>query len=291
MKLFPFYHTLLTTPKRIIPFILCTFLLLACGQREPQFTIDVLNKFTPIKDQGRSQTCWIYAMLAAIETEHIMRGDSVHLSVAFVESALENEPAAPKTKRGIGLTCIHLIQKYGLVPYDAMTTTDEPAPLHAYMHGCEYTVQEFARSVCSPDEYIALGSSSKHPYGENMVLDVPDNWEKNRVQNLPMNDLLTYVERAVRHGHGVCWEGDTSERGFSWKDGIAKTSLLNGTTTDDHCMAIVGLARDEKDKPYFIMKNSWGTSNRYHGMLFMSFDYFKKKTIAIYMPGDAMLQS
>ena len=32
------------------------------------FTTDVLNRMTPVKDQGQSQTCWIYAMLAAIET-------------------------------------------------------------------------------------------------------------------------------------------------------------------------------------------------------------------------------
>ena len=44
------------------------------------FTNEVLNRMTPIKDQGESQTCWIYAMLAAIETEHLSWGDSVNLS-------------------------------------------------------------------------------------------------------------------------------------------------------------------------------------------------------------------
>jgi bleomycin hydrolase len=40
-----------------------------CAQKQPKhFTHEVLNRMTPIKNQGKSQTCWIYAMLAAIET-------------------------------------------------------------------------------------------------------------------------------------------------------------------------------------------------------------------------------
>ena len=265
---------------------LVALLLMACHSGQHRFTVDVLNGFTPVKDQGKSQTCWIYAMLAAIETEHIMRGDSVHLSAAFVERAMEQEAAAPRSKRGMGLTCINLIQKYGVVPYDAMMTVDEPMPHHAYMFGVEYTVQEFARSVCGPKEYVALGTSKRHAYGETFEPDVPDNWEHNRLLNLAADELLATVERAVRQGHGVCWEGDTSERGYRWKEGVAETTLLSGTTTDDHCMAIVGLARDERDRPYFIMKNSWGTTNRYGGLLFMSFDYFRQKTIAVYLPRE-----
>lgn len=33
--------------------------------------VDVLNPYTPVKDQGRSNTCWIFAMLAAMETTHV----------------------------------------------------------------------------------------------------------------------------------------------------------------------------------------------------------------------------
>ena len=34
---------------------------------------------TPIKDQGSSSLCWAYGMLATIESEHIMKGDSIRL--------------------------------------------------------------------------------------------------------------------------------------------------------------------------------------------------------------------
>jgi len=33
-----------------------------------------------------------------------------------------------------------------------------------------------------------------------------------------------------------------------------------------------------------VMKNSWGTSNPYHGLMYMSVDYFKIKTVAVFIP-------
>src|SRR3712207_705519 len=48
------------------------------------FKVDTILKTTPIKDQGKSELCWAFAMLATIETEHIMQGDSVNLSVDYV---------------------------------------------------------------------------------------------------------------------------------------------------------------------------------------------------------------
>ncbi|MBR1933755.1 MAG: C1 family peptidase [Prevotella sp.] len=269
-------------------FVVLTLALLSCGGGRERFQVEVLNGFTPVKDQGKSQTCWAYAMLAAIETEHIMRGDSVNLSAAWVERMMkEHETAAPASGRAVGWTLISMIGKYGLVTYDAMKTVDDIPPRFAFMLGAMYTPLEFAHSVCAPGEWVALGSSKAHPYYEPFLFDVPDNWEHNRLLNLPMDSLLSVTERAVRRHHGICWEGDTSEQGFDWKQGVARTSLLQGSTTDDHCMAIVGLARDASGEPFFVMKNSWGTRGGYDGLLYMSFEYFKQKTLAIYMTREA----
>ena len=54
-------------------------------------------------------------------------------------------------------------------------------------------------------------------------------------------------------------------------------------TTDDHCMEIVGIAHDSEGTKYFICKNSWGTSNPYGGLLYMSFEYARLNTIAVVM--------
>ena len=55
-------------------------------------------------------------------------------------------------------------------------------------------------------------------------------------------------------------------------------------TTDDHCMAIVGIARNKSGEKYFVMKNSWGTDNPYGGLMFVSADYLRLKTIAVFLP-------
>lgn len=69
---------------------------------------------TPIKNQGKRQICWVYAMLAAIETEHLRKGDSVNLSAAYIYSMMKHEPNVPDTRRGMGATLLTLSQKYGL---------------------------------------------------------------------------------------------------------------------------------------------------------------------------------
>jgi len=262
--------------------------LAACSRPTSEFTIDVLNSYTPVKNQGNMQTCWAYAMLSAIETEHIMRGDSVHLSVAFVEKVMEQDPAAPRSKRGMGLTLVNMIQKYGIVPYESMRDTLTPLPRRAFMLGADYTLQEFARSVCAPDEYVGIGSQEGVDCYTLYEPRLKDNWEHNRLLAVPRDSLADIVAQAVSAHRGVCWEGDTSEPGFDWTDGVARLSFINGSTTDDHCMAIVGLAHDAAGQRYFVMKNSWGQKNRYHGLMFMHEDYLREKTIAVYLPRDAV---
>lgn len=240
-------------------------LLTACTKKpqgHPPIEVEVMNPMTPVKNQGKSQTCWVYAMLAAIETEHIGRGDSVNLSPAYVEYMLRKEPGAPESKRGMGLTCINLIQKHGLCGYDAYRKVEEDIepPRQVFMLGAIYTPQEFARSVCAPDEYIALTSNDDEPYNTEIDVNTDDNWQHNRYWNVPMDTLLARSERAVRQHHGVCWE------------------------SKGHAMAIVGLGRDAQQRRYFIMKNSWGDDDPDHGLVYMTYERFRKETLAVEMP-------
>ena len=243
---------------------MAVLLLLGCARQEPQqFTHEVLNRMTPVKDQGKSQTCWIYAMLAAIETEHLAWGDSVNLSPYYIEKMLEQEPKAPESKRGMGATLLRPRQKYGIVGYDAMRKVETPAPKWVFMLGATYTPQEFARSVCAPDEYITLTSNDDEPYYQMTDIDVPDNWLHDRYYNIPMDSLLAKTERAVRAHHGICWE------------------------SKGHAMAIVGIAHDSIGVKYFIMKNSWGTDRPHKGLDYLSFEKFKRKTVAVEMTKEA----
>lgn len=269
---------------RYLPFAL--LLVVACTRQPEPFTVQVMNSYTPVKNQGKNNSCWIYAMLSAIETEHIMRGDSVHLSTAYVEHFLRQEPRAPRSGRGMAITLVRMIEKYGLVPYQAMSDSGVPAPRWAFMLGAEYTPLEFAHSVCAPGEYIALTTTEDQPYYTSFILKEPDNWLNDVFLNLPPDSLLALTRRAVAAHHGVCWEGDTNRSGFDWQQGVARTTLMdsNRPPADRHCMAIVGLATDADGQPFFVMKNSWGTDNDRDGLLFMSEDYFLRNTVAIVLP-------
>lgn len=269
---------------RYLPFAL--LLVVACTRQPEPFTVQVMNSYTPVKNQGKNNSCWIYAMLSAIETEHIMRGDSVHLSTAYVEHFLRQEPRAPRSGRGMAITLVRMIEKYGLVPYQAMSDSGVPAPRWAFMLGAEYTPLEFAHSVCAPGEYIALTTTEDQPYYTSFILKEPDNWLNDTFLNLPPDSLLAVTRRAVAAHHGVCWEGDTNRSGFDWQQGVARTTLMdsNRPPADRHCMAIVGLATDADGQPFFVMKNSWGTDNDRDGLLFMSEDYFLRNTVAIVLP-------
>ena len=251
--------------KHVCQLFLVMVLAACAGERQPLHPVkEMLNAMTPVKDQGKSQTCWIYAMLAAIETEHIGRGDSVNLSAAWLESHLAEEPQVSKKGRGMGATALALLQKHGVVGFDAMRTTDTPRPKKVYFLGVEYTPQEFARSVCAPGEYICLTSNADSAYGREILVDEPDNWLCQRFLNIPIDTLLSRTVRAVRRGHGVCWESRS------------------------HAMAIVGLAQDTAThKRYFIMKNSWGKERSDQGLDYMSFGYFLHHTLAVCMTHKA----
>ena len=175
-------------------------------------------------------------------------------------------------------------------------------PKAQFMLGAEYTFGEFGRSVCRRDEYVGLTSFTHHPFNTAFALEVPDNINHDRLLNLPIDTLVALAERSLRAGHPLCWEGDTSEEGFNFTEGFARLSQHSTAptqemrqrafetfrTTDDHCMAIVGLAHDAQGNRYFIMKNSWGTDNAFKGFMFMSFDYFRLKTIALWAQRECL---
>jgi len=62
----------------------------------------------------------------------------------------------------------------------------------------------------------------------------------------------------------------------------------NFQTTDDHGLHIVGLAKDQNNVEYFIVKNSWNTDNPYGGYLYVSKAYFLYKTMNFVVHKDAI---
>ena len=167
-------------------------------------------------------------------------------------------------------------------------------PKNVYMLGAEYTPQQFAHSVYMLGEYTALTSFTHHPFDQTFAIEVPDNYSDELFYNVPIDVMMRRIEMSLRAGHPVCWEGDVSEPGFSFERGIAELpddipctqqqrqkAFETRRTTDDHCMCLIGIAHDNKGRRYYIAKNSYGTKNPYGGLMYLSENYVRMKTVAV----------
>lgn len=181
--------------------------------------------------------------------------------------------------------------------------------------GKNYTPKTFAKEVVglNADDYVELSSFNNYPFYSKFTLLVPDNWSFDQVYNVKVNEITDIIDNALKSGYTVAWATDVSERYFNYKNGVAfvpqipfeemtekqRSELFDGPkpemeitqenrqiafdnyeTTDDHGMHIVGLAKDQNGKEYYIVKNSWGVTNDYKGYLYVTKSFVKYKTTA-----------
>ena len=53
------------------------------------------------------------------------------------------------------------------------------------------------------------------------AIEVQDNWACDQVYNVPLNELTDVIDNAIMNGYSVAWGADVSEKGFSFKNGVA----------------------------------------------------------------------
>ncbi len=203
--------------------------------------------------------------------------------------------------------------------------------------GKEYTPKTFAKDYTglNADDYVTITSFMHHPYYEQFILEIPDNWLWGQVYNVKLDDLIKVIDNSLDQGYTVAWATDVSEKGFSYRDGVAvvpgkdlaemsdterskwekmtdveKNQLLysfskpvdekkitpelrqdafdNYLTTDDHGMLIMGVAKDQNGKKYYMVKNSWAESNKFNGYLYVSEAFILYKTTNIMVNKNAI---
>lgn len=202
------------------------------------------------------------------------------------------------------------------------------------LNGKKYSPKSYAQSLSlSMDDYVSITSFTNHAKYSKCFLAIQDNWAWGESYNVEINDLVDIAENALKNGYTLAWGADVSEKGFSFRNGIAvvpedpstvevsgkdnknysdagaekKSNAFitpvkeltitpelrqqgydNKTTTDDHGMHIVGMYKDQNGTRFFLVKNSWGTSNFPKGYLYVSENYLKYKTINIYLHKDGI---
>ena len=96
--------------------------------------------------------------------------------------------------------------------------------------GKEYTPKSFAQSLSiNTNDYIMLTSFTHKPYYQPFEIEIPDNWEHAKMYNLPLDEMMSVMNEALKQGYTICWDGDVSERGFSYINGVAINPEVNDT--------------------------------------------------------------
>jgi bleomycin hydrolase len=166
----------------------------------------------------------------------------------------------------------------------------------------QYTPINFMKKVLKidPDDYFSFMSTMSQTYDQKGELVEPDNWwHCDDYYNVKIEDFLMVIDDALDSAYTVCICGDVSEPGYDrWTEvGIVpdfdipssyineasrEMRLTNGTTTDDHCIHIVGM-QDLDGERWYIIKDSGsgGFDGPNKGYRFMHEDYIRLKMMNI----------
>ncbi len=88
--------------------------------------------------------------------------------------------------------------------------------------GKKYTPQEFAKYLgLDAKKFKSYTSYTHHPFGEEFILEIPDNWRWATSKNVPMDEMKNIVDKALEKGFTVNWAADVSEPTFKWYEGWA----------------------------------------------------------------------
>lgn len=166
--------------------------------------------------------------------------------------------------------------------------------------GKTYTPKSFAERLgLNLDEYVSLTSYTHHPFNQWFVIEAPYKWRLKPSYNIPIEQLMDVLDKAIDAGYTVAWGGDVT--GNFTRTGLALLPDIIQPTqemrqaqwddwqfTYDHVMLIYGKAIDEKGKPYYMVKNSWGETGMYKGKWYMSRDFITLNTTYIFLNRDAL---
>ena len=166
--------------------------------------------------------------------------------------------------------------------------------------GKTFTPKSFAESLgLNLDAYVSLTSYTHHSFYEPFVIEAPYKWRLKPSYNIPIEELMDVLDKALDAGYTVAWGGDVSgdftRTGLAMlPDSIVPTQQMRQEQWDDwrftydHVMLIYGKAVDEQGKPYYMVKNSWGESGQYKGIWYMSRDYMMLNTVYLFLNREAL---
>ena len=107
-----------------------------------------------------------------------------------------------------------------------------PIPEKFTYKGVTYTPKSFGESLgLNPDDYVSITSYTHHPFYEQFVIEIQDNWRWGLSWNLPLDEMMEVFDYAIDNGYTVAWGADVSEPGFRYtRKGFAVLPATDGKT-------------------------------------------------------------
>ena len=182
-------------------------------------------------------------------------------------------------------------------------------PTTVTWEGRQYTPREFLTDVLQleMDDYRGVVSRMDRPFDEAVLLDVPDNWRRvDTYLNLPLETFYAVIKHSLAEGYTISIGGDNSEPGMDgavdkaivpeWdipaayiNQGSREFRIVNGTTSDDHGVHLVGTA-EVGGREWFLVKDSNRSSRlgNHEGYYFWDGDYIKLKMLSYTVHKDML---
>lgn len=189
-------------------------------------------------------------------------------------------------------------------------------PSEVEVDGKKYSPIDYMKNVLklNPYDYVDILSYTQHPYWKQCTYDVPDNWWNNAdYYNIPLNDFMTALKKAIKAGYTCSIGGDVSEPGLLSDKGDPQIAIIptfdipkenidenarqfrfsNKSTTDDHGMHCVGYLEKDGEFWFLIKDSSSGSRNNpttddKFGFYFFRQDYVKLKMMDFMIHKDAV---
>ncbi len=186
-------------------------------------------------------------------------------------------------------------------------------PTSFTVDGKKYTPKTYLKDYLkiNPDDYVEILSYKQEPFWQKVEYKVPDNWWHSKdYYNIPLEDFMKVLKKAIRNGYTMSIGGDVSEAGFLRStqaavipsfdipyqyidDNARQFRFSNGTTTDDHGMHLIGYTERNGMNWYLIKDSSSGSRNNdpnapEFGYYFFREDYVKLKMMGFTIHKDAV---